>query len=49
MQAKKPPMNFIYLDQTENQTGFNEYILAIHAGVSGNYDLMQRIFTIILE
>lgn len=41
--------NVISIDQTENQTGFNEYILAIHAGVSGIYEPMQRLLTRILE
>lgn len=49
LQAKKPPLNFIAIDQITNQNGFKDYILAIHAGVSGNYKPMQEIFKKILE
>ncbi len=49
MQANKPPLNFTSIDQTNNEKGFKEYILAIHAGVSGNYEPMQKIFRTLLE
>ena len=49
MQAKKPSLNYLPIDQTENQQGFEKYILAIHAGVSGNYEPMKNIFKILLE
>lgn len=49
IQANKPPLNFSYIDQTKNENGFKEYILAIHAGVAGNYEPIQNIFRILLE
>ena len=49
MQAKKPSLNYSPIDQTENQQGFDNYILAIHAGVSGNYEPIKNIFKILLE
>jgi len=49
MQANKPPLNFAAIDKTENEDGFQKYILAIHAGVSGNYEPIQRIFSKLLE
>lgn len=49
MQAKKPPLNFSSIDQTKTQKGFEQYIVAIHAGFSGNYGLMQKIFKVILD
>lgn len=44
MQAKKPPLNFALIDQTKANNHFNEYILAIHAGLNTNYEPMQNIF-----
>jgi len=49
MQAKKPPLNFASIDQTANMEGFKSYILAIHAGFSGDYKPIERIFTTIIE
>lgn len=49
MQANMPPLNFAAIDQTENKEGFKQYIVAIHAGVSGNYELIQKIFRMLLE
>ncbi|EKD74382.1 MAG: hypothetical protein ACD_44C00473G0001 [uncultured bacterium] len=49
MQAKMPPLNYSPIDQTVNQQGFEEYILAIHAGVGGNYAPIQNIFKVLLE
>jgi cell filamentation protein len=49
MQANRPPLNYIAIDQTKNQQGFNDYILAIHAGLAGNYEPIQRIFKILLK
>jgi len=49
MQANKPPLNFNAIDQTQNKEGFKRYILAIHAGVCGNYTLIQGIFRTLLE
>lgn len=49
LQAKKPPLNFSEIDQITNPAGFKDYIVAIHAGVSGNYKPMQEIFKKILE
>lgn len=49
MQSNRPPLNFATIDKTENEKGFQEYILAIHAGVSGNYEPIQRIFSKLLE
>ncbi len=34
---------------TENQKGFNEYIVSIHAGVSMNYEPIKKIFKRLLE
>lgn len=44
MQAKKPPLNFGLIDQTKHHNNFGEYIMAIHAGLDGNYEPMQNIF-----
>lgn len=49
MQAKKPPLNYAFIDQTKNKEGFERYILAIHAGVSENYEPIQEIFKKLLE
>ena len=49
MQAKKPPLNYSAIDQTKNQEGFEKYILAIHAGLEGNYEPIQKIFMLLLE
>ena len=49
MQANKPPLNFTAIDQTENEQGFKQYILAIHAGVSGNYEPIEKVFRALLE
>lgn len=49
IQAGKPPLDFLYLDQTANGKGYDEYILAIHAGVAMHYEPMRRIFSILLE
>lgn len=44
MQAKQPPLNFSLIDQTKDNNNFNEYILAIHAGLKGDYTPMENIF-----
>lgn len=44
MQAKQPPLNFSLIDQTKNNNHFDQYILAIHAGLSGDYEPMTNIF-----
>jgi cell filamentation protein len=49
MQANKPPLNFTNIDQTKNEKGFHQYIMAIHAGVSGNYEPIKEIFRTLLE
>lgn len=49
MQAKKPPLNYAAIDQTENQQGFEQYILAIHAGLDGNYKPIRGVFRMLLE
>jgi len=49
MQANRPSLNFAAIDKTENEKGFEQYILAIHAGVSGNYEPIQGIFSKLLE
>lgn len=49
IQAKKPSLNYSLIDQTENMQGFEKYILAIHAGVSGNYEPIKNIFKALLE
>jgi|SRR3989338_5411358 len=49
MQAKKPPLNYASIDQTENAEGFKRYILAIHAGVSGNYEPIRELFKLLIE
>lgn len=48
MQAKKPPLNFGLIDQTVNHNNFSQYIMAIHAGLNGNYEPMQDIFNRLL-
>jgi cell filamentation protein len=49
MQANKPPLNFASIDQTKNEKGFRQYILAIHAGLSGNYEPITEIFKVLLK
>lgn len=48
MQAKRPPLNFSAIDQTTNQKGFEQYIVAIHAGFNGDYAAIQKIFKLLL-
>jgi len=49
MQANRASLNFAAIDKTENQKGFEQYILAIHAGGNGNYQPIQEIFSKLLE
>ena len=49
MQANKPPLNFTAIDRTKNEEGFRRYILAIHAGVSGDYEPIKEVFRTLLE
>ncbi len=49
IQAKMPPLNYISIDQTTNQEGFKQYILAIHAGFSGNYEPIKDIFKMLIK
>lgn len=49
IQAKRPPINYSAIDQTQNPEGFSQYILSIHAGVSENYLPIQRIFKMLIE
>lgn len=49
IQAKKPSLNYSLIDQTENKQGFEKYILAIHAGLSGDYEPIKNIFKSLLE
>lgn len=49
IQANRPSLNFAAIDKTEREKGFKEYILAIHAGISGNYEPIQGIFSKLLE
>jgi cell filamentation protein len=49
MQANRPSLNYAAIDQTNNQQGFEDYILAIHAGLGGDYVPIQRIFEILLK
>lgn len=48
-QAGKSPINFASIDQTKNVEGFKQYIIAIHAGVAGNYKPIEEIFRKLLE
>jgi hypothetical protein len=48
IQTKKPSLNYSLIDQTENKQGFEKYILAIHVGVSGNYEPIKNIFKSLL-
>lgn len=48
-QAKRPPLNYAFIDQTENPRGFDEYIQAIHAGLDMNYEPIRKIFVTLLE
>ena len=48
VQANKPPLNYAFIDQTENPQGFKEYIKAIHAGLEMNYGPRQAIFITLL-
>jgi cell filamentation protein len=49
MQAKKPPINYLSIDKTQNKAGFQEYILAIHAGVDENYGPIKNLFKTLLK
>ncbi len=49
MQASEPPLDYTSIDQTKNKNGFKKYILAIHAGVGGNYEPIQEIFKMLLK
>ncbi len=48
MQAQRPPLDFNYIDKTKNENGFKQYVAAIHAGVSGDYKPMEKIFLALL-
>ena len=48
-QAKRPPLNYLSIDQKINPQGFNNYILAIHAGLMGDYEPIKEIFQTILS
>lgn len=49
MQSKRPPLNYSAIDRTVNLQGFEQYILAIHAGMSLNYEPIKKIFKMLLE
>lgn len=49
MQAGRPPLNYAAIDQIENPEGFEAYILAIHAGLGGDYEPIRMIFKKLLE
>lgn len=44
IQANKPLLNYQSIDQINQPEGFENYILAIHAGHAGNYEPIKRIF-----
>ena len=48
-QAKMPPLNYDFIDQNKNLANFKQYILAIHAGLDGNYEPMKNIFDVLLK
>ena len=48
-QARRPPLNYLPIDKTENQQGFESYIRAIHAGLNKNYEPIKDIFKILLR
>jgi cell filamentation protein len=47
-QSNRPPINFGAIDQTKNKKGYDEYILAIQAGVGMGYEPMKKIFRTLL-
>lgn len=47
-QAKRPPLDYQFIDLMKNQSGFKQYISAIHAGLSCNYKPIKEIFKILL-
>ncbi|MDR3491349.1 MAG: Fic family protein [Gammaproteobacteria bacterium] len=49
MQANRGSLNYSLIDQTMNEEGFKNYILAIHAGLMGDYKPIVRIFQMLLE
>lgn len=49
MQAKRQPLNYALIDQTNNMEGFNNYIKAIHAGFNGDYKPITEIFKKLLD
>lgn len=48
IQAKRSSLIYSLIDQTENEQGFDNYIKAIHAGFSGNYEPIAKIFKTLL-
>lgn len=48
-QAGYPMLNFSPIDKTKTLEGFNRYIEAIHAGFSGSYEPIKKVFKRILE
>ncbi len=48
MQTRKVPLNYSSI-QTQNLLGFENYIQSIHAGLEGNYKLIEGIFKKLLE
>jgi cell filamentation protein len=49
IQANRPSLNYMPIGQTINQEGFDRYIRAIHAGVNGDYNEIQKIFLTLLD
>ena len=49
MQSNKPPLNYAAIDRTVNPQGFEKYILAIHAGMSLNYEPIKKTFKVLLK
>jgi cell filamentation protein len=49
LQAGRGFINYAPIDKTSHLKGFEEYILAIHQGHCGNYEMMQNIFSELLR
>lgn len=49
VQTKRPLLNYLPIDQIVNESGFKKYILAIHAGLAGNYEPITEIFKLLLK
>ena len=48
LQAGRAPLNYMAIDKTVNQQGFDKYILAIYEGHNNNFEPIKEIFITLL-